>query len=168
MRVCRAMKFKIKDIEGDGIGFHEEMSHEVIGTREDDQLRFVAPVSVEGHISKLDSLVMVECHVSGRLSGLCAYTMAITEQDFDHDIRFDFDVEKRDQEIDLEEDLRQEIMIGLPLRVESVGGRAKALSELEKKKTFFNINDSDLANKGIVKDNDTHQPFKDLDIDLTD
>ncbi len=162
------MIFKIKDIAGDGYKFCEELPQEVIGVREDDQLQFVTPLTVDGRIGKADDIVYVNCRIAGRLSGLCAYTLQTVEEDFAQEISFDVAVDKNAQEVDIEEDLRQEIVLSLPMRIVSKGGREKAKEELAKKRAYFNIGEDEQLDRPAVKKENVYRPFEDLTIEGVD
>ena len=159
------MKFKITEIAGDGRDFSEEISQDLIGTREDDQLSFTAPITVSGHIGLADQIVYVNGHASGKLAGLCAYTLERTEEIFDKDFSFDIEIDKNTQEVDVDEDIRQEILLGLPMRLISAGGREKAKEEFDKKRTYFNLNEDDQIDREEEKRENVYRPFENLNFD---
>lgn len=158
------MKYKIKDIAQDGFTFTENLPADIIEAREDDDLRFITPVTVSGKIGVADDIVYVTGHAVGRLSGTCAYSLDQVEEDFDQPFAFDITIDRNTQEVDLTDDVRQEIILALPIRLVSPDGEKKAHDELLKKKKFFNLTDDDLDEEAESKNKD-NRPFENLEIE---
>lgn len=162
------MKYKIKDIAQDGFSFSENLAADLIETREEDGLHFISPITVSGKIGVTDNIVYVNAKAAGRLSGTCAYSLDVVEEAFEQSFAFDVEIDRNTQEVDIEDDVRQEIILALPLRLVSPNGQKRAHDELLKKKQFFNLTDDDLNEEAKNKGND-NRPFENLKIEgLTD
>ncbi|HLD69827.1 MAG TPA: DUF177 domain-containing protein [Candidatus Omnitrophota bacterium] len=111
------MRIYIRDIKFDGLNISDELSADFIGGREDDDFRFIAPVAVKCLIEKADNTIMIEAKTKGMYKSFCALCLEPVEQKWEQSCSFDKEISKDTEFVDLDEDLRQEIIMRFPYRV---------------------------------------------------
>ena len=110
------MKILVKEIRPQGLDFEKVIEPGEIGLLEDD-LKFLRPLSLNVHVERVGNTVIAQTRVKTKMSFSCARCLEGIEYDTDKDLHFDYPVDKSTEFIDLGEDVRQEMILGLPARV---------------------------------------------------
>ncbi len=159
------MKVYLKHITEEGLPVSGELSPAFIGLTEDDYLHFITPVSIEALIQRFDEIVIGNFTVCGRFQSVCARSLEKIERDWTEKFQLEFPVTDETEFIELDEDIRQEIIIRVPLRVLSDAEAKKEAMEIqEQKKQAKNDKNKNKANWA----GPTYKPFENLkDLDNT-
>jgi uncharacterized protein len=111
------VKIKVKSIPTEGLEVADKISEEVIGIREEDNFKFVAPLDVRANVEKVESTVLARTNIKGKYSTGCYRCLDPIERDWAEDFLFDFPVQNNTDFIDMDEDIRQEVILNFPSRV---------------------------------------------------
>ncbi len=111
------MKIPIKDILPEGIEVSNHISAETIGLTQNDEGYFIAPLDVQAKINRVNNTVLAKTKVHGKYRSACARCLAEIERDWNGNFLLDFAVEKQTEAVELDEDIRQEVLLNLPPRV---------------------------------------------------
>ena len=111
------MKISIKDIHPEGIEVSDHISAATIGLTRDDPGYFVAPLDVQAKVNRVSDTVLAKTKVRGKYRSACARCLAEIERDWNGNFLFDFSVDKQTKAVELDEDIRQEVLLNLPPRV---------------------------------------------------
>ena len=111
------MRIYIRDIKFDGLNVRGEIPSDFIGTREDDDFRFSGPIKAQCFIEKADNTVVVEAKTTGTYESFCALCLEPVKQKWNQAFTFDFEVDKDAEFIDLDEEIRQEMILRFPYRI---------------------------------------------------
>jgi len=148
------MKVYIKDIRSEGIELHYKIAAESIGLTPDDILQFIKPIDVYAKVERVEKTVLSKTKVSSRYKSFCCRSLVDVERDWSEEFVLDFEIKRDTEYIELDEDIRQEVILSLPIRV---------LSDEEIKKEAVEhreiIRKFQQSDKKAVR---TYQPFADL------
>ena len=111
------MKISIKDIHPEGIEVSDHISAATIGLTRDDPGYFIAPLDVQAKVNRVSDTVLAKTKVRGKYRSACARCLAEIERDWNGNFLFDFSVDKQTKAVELDEDIRQEVLLNLPPRV---------------------------------------------------
>ena len=111
------MRIAIKDIHPEGIEVAGQVPAEIAGLTPEDEGYFTAPFDVQAKVSRVKDTVLAKTKVRGRYRSACARCLADVEQDWSGNFIFDFTVDKQTEAVELDEDIRQEVLLNLPPRV---------------------------------------------------
>ncbi|OGX08489.1 MAG: hypothetical protein A2Z88_04855 [Omnitrophica WOR_2 bacterium GWA2_47_8] len=108
------MKICIREIPPQGLEIKETLDPKALGLYDDD-LKCVTPVVVEGNVERIDPRnVLAGLHVKGTFSSICGRCLEPIAQTVDQDLTLSFEVDKKTEFIELDEDIRQELILALP------------------------------------------------------
>jgi len=111
------MKISIKDIHPEGMEVSDHISAATIGLTRDDPGYFIAPLDVQAKVNRVSDTVLAKTKVRGKYRSACARCLAEIERDWNGNFLFDFSVDKQTKAVELDEDIRQEVLLNLPPRV---------------------------------------------------
>lgn len=111
------MKIKVKDIQPEGVEVSDHIPVTVIGLTQDDPGYFVAPLDVQAKVNRVNNTVLAKTKVHGKYRSVCARCLAGIEHDWNGNFLLDFAVDKQTEAVELDEDIRQEVLLNLPPRV---------------------------------------------------
>jgi len=111
------VKIKVKDILPEGIEVSDHIPAATIGLTQKDEGYFAAPLEVQAKVSRVNSTVLAKTKVHGKYRSVCARCLAEIERDWNGNFLFDLAVEKQTEAVELDEDIRQEVLLNLPPRV---------------------------------------------------
>ena len=111
------MKIAIKDIQPEGSEVSGHIPVATIGLTRDDPGYFIAPLEVRAKVNRVNNTVLAKTKVHGKYRSACARCLAEIERDWNGNFLFDFAVEKQTEAVELDEDIRQEVLLNLPPRV---------------------------------------------------
>ncbi|MBI3616994.1 MAG: DUF177 domain-containing protein [Candidatus Omnitrophica bacterium] len=111
------MKIAIKDIQPGGIEVSGHIPVAAIGLTQDDPGYFIAPLDVQAKVNRVNNTVLAKTKVHGKYRSVCARCLAGIERDWNGNFLLDFSVDKQTEAVELDEDIRQEVLLNVPLRV---------------------------------------------------
>jgi len=149
------MKIFLRDVKADGIDVHYSIPAEYIGLTKEDYLHFNAPLEVMAHVELVDNTLLGKIKVKSRYRSFCARTLVEVARDWSDEFILDFPVTKTTEFVEMDEDIRQEVLLGLPVRVLCDTEMQKEAAILEEKQNLDELH---------TENQRTHQPFKNLKI----
>jgi uncharacterized protein len=112
------MKINIRDIPSEGLELSEEKLPEDLGLTDDDfYIKFKGPISLKAFVEKVSDTVLAKVHVQGQLETVCARCLETIEDPWTKDFLLDFLVDKSTETIELDDDIRQEMLLNVPDKV---------------------------------------------------
>ena len=110
------MKITLKDITDEGLEFMEVVKAENIGLLEED-LKCLSPLTIRVTAARVENTILVKTEVQGKYAFFCARCLEPIEYSNHQIFDFDYLVGKGREFIELDEDIRQEMIISIPARV---------------------------------------------------
>lgn len=95
----------------------EAIPLELFDLGDQEGIRFLGPLSASAHADKVDNSVLVKVHMHGRHRSPCCRCLETVEEDWDRDFVFDYPVSRDTEAVELDEDIRQEVILSLPQRI---------------------------------------------------
>ena len=111
------MKIYIRDIRPEGIEVIEEFAAEKMGLLEKDGPIFEKPLNFKARIERVQNTVLANVQATGGYDWSCARCLEPVEGKLDQEINLDYLLTPSIEFIDMDEDIRQEIVINLPFRI---------------------------------------------------
>ena len=111
------MKVYIRQIRPEGIELDESFPVEAIGLTRQDNVRFLFPLKAKAKITRADDEVLARITAASRYETFCGRCLEEVERDWTADFTLVFDTDKTTEFIEMDEDIRQEIILSLPARV---------------------------------------------------
>jgi len=111
------MKIKVKDIRPEGIEVSDKIALEIIGLTENDDVRFIAPLEARAKVSRVENTVLAKTHLQGQIASFCSRCLEKVQQGWSGDFVFDVEVNRNTDYVELDEDIRQEVILNLPTRL---------------------------------------------------
>lgn len=145
------MKIFLRDVKPEGIDVHYRIPVEEIGLTKDDYLRFIEPLDIKAHLELVDDILLSKVKVRSRYKSFCARTLVEVERDWSDEFILDFSVTKATEFVEMDEDIRQEVILGLPVRV---------LCDAEMQKEAAALEETQSLDEMSLENQRTHQPFK--------
>ena len=110
------MKFSIRDIPSTGLHFKKEFLPGDIGISKDD-LDLRSPLSVEAALTRVDDMVLADVVVDVSYGYQCARCLEDFERPKTREFHFNYEIETQTDVVDVGEDIRQELILAVALRV---------------------------------------------------
>ena len=107
------MKFSVRQIPEEGRAFYEKLDGKVIGLADEEDIQCLSLLDAEAFVEKADETCIIKMKVQGRYSLACARCLEPTEQDRSDKFDLYIDIEPQTDIINLDEDIRQELVIAL-------------------------------------------------------
>ena len=126
---------------------------ENIGLTEEDYIQFVEPIAVKSKVYLAGDTVIADVEVKGRFKAYDYRSLDDLEKDWKINFIIDFPIEYETEKIDMEEDIRQEIIMNLPLRV------LQNESQQDEPTIVPFVEENNIEEEDEPK---THRPFEDL------
>ena len=111
------MKIYIKDIRQEGLHVIEKILPESLGFTKDDVLFFSKPLTFDANLERIDDTVLARVNVSGSFATICARCLESVEHPLKQEVNLDYGINRTTEFIGMDEDVRQEVVINLPIRV---------------------------------------------------
>lgn len=124
-------KVLIRDITESGLHISDTISEELFEHSEEDYVRIIAPVEVKAVLRKFESTILGDIHVKTRYASFCSRSLEKLQRDWSAAFTVDYEIEEHQESLDLEDDIRQEILLQLPVRILSDAEMAKEAKEQE-------------------------------------
>lgn len=109
------MKIEINRIPTEGLVLSEEFKPAKLDL-EADVIKFASPIKVEALVSKITNAVTVQMSIAVPMKATCSRCLADFEIDFKEKITLNYPVDSSELSIDLDPDIREEIMLNCPLK----------------------------------------------------
>ena len=109
------MKIRVAQISSEGITLEESIPAKELDLETEDIL-FCSPVKVKAFITRITNALTVSVSLSARIALNCSRCLEGFEQDFYKDLKLNYQVERPDQIIELNPDIREEIILDYPLK----------------------------------------------------
>lgn len=142
-------KIKIRDIGDKGLSVDDTISPEVFGLTKDDYLWLIDPVQVKVKLKRFESTVLGDIRVNTRYQSHCSRSLEEVQRDWRDSFELDYEIESEQEFLEMEDDIRQEIIVRLPTRVLSD-------AELKKEQEDLGIEETDITPEN------TYRPFAGL------
>ena len=110
------MKIRIRDISPQGAELIEEISARTFVNVDERLAMFTAPLIVQARFEKVDTTVLVHTKIQTKYSAMCARCLEPVERNWDKNFLFDFQVKSETDYIELDDEIRQEVVLNLPTR----------------------------------------------------
>ena len=110
------MKIKVRGLSAEGLNITKSIEPSEIGLSDEDLTCF-CPLEITAKVERIRNSVIAQVDVKMRLSFSCTRCLEDVEHDTYSHYKFDYEVEKDTEFIDLGDDIRQEIILGLPVQV---------------------------------------------------
>ncbi len=110
------MKIKVRGIPESGLEVKKSIEPAEIGLGEEDA-DCLSPVEMIAKVEKAQNIVIAHVEVAITLSCSCSRCLEGVEYPFSAEYKFDYEVDKNTEFIDIGEDIRQEIILGLPTKI---------------------------------------------------
>lgn len=149
------MRIHIKDIRPEGISVAYEMTSAEVGLTDQDYLYFVGPLCVTARLERIENTVLAKVKVRGHYKSFCSRTLVNVERDWVNEFLLDFSVTPSTEYIDLNDDVRQEVILALPVKV-------LCDEEMKKERRAAPVEVEDELGPAVIREHKTYQPFADL------
>lgn len=109
------MKIDVKQIPETGLMLTEEFSSKDLDL-DTDIIRFLSPIKAKASISKSYGAVKVSLKLSSLINISCGRCLKEEKKDFNREIEFSYALDKSDSILDLDSDIREEIILDYPIK----------------------------------------------------
>jgi uncharacterized protein len=109
------LKISVNQIPLEGLTYEEEVSVSDLDL-ETEIIKFCAPIKIKADISKITNAVTVHLTINGRMLSSCSRCLEGLEIELNKNLDLNYSVTKEDREIDLDPDIREEIVLGYPIK----------------------------------------------------
>ena len=109
------MKIKISQIASDGLRLEEEIDPKTLDV-ETNEFTYAGPLRIEGTLYKITNAVSVELILHATINMQCSRCLAISKVNIEKKVVLNYQVENADQFIDLGPDIREELILGYPIK----------------------------------------------------
>ena len=111
------MKIRIRDIRHEGLEREGEVDAAILNLDKSDAVRFLEPLKTRAKFELIENTILVKTHIHSRFSSFCSRCVGDVEQEFDHEFWFDLPFTRQMEFIEVDDEIRQEIILNLPLRI---------------------------------------------------
>ncbi|MBI5149223.1 MAG: DUF177 domain-containing protein [Candidatus Omnitrophica bacterium] len=111
------MKIHVKDIRPEGLELTGQIAPELIGLTSGDELYFTGPLDVRARVNRVEGTVLAKTRVHGRYTSVCGRCLVEIREDWAGDFLFDYPIGRDTEAIELDDDIRQEVLLNLPPKV---------------------------------------------------
>ncbi len=111
------MRIYIKKIGPDGLNVNDTIACEDIGLTKDDNIYFTSSVNVSAHVDLIDDVIIATVSTEGLIVSSCARCLSEVKRRLYINFELDYKIERGTEFVEIGEDVRQEIILGLPFRI---------------------------------------------------
>jgi uncharacterized protein len=111
------LKVKVKDIQETGLKGALKVAPEDLGLENSEDIQFINPVDVKFDLEKVSNNVWAKIGVAAKFKTICSRCLEPIESSVKEHLKLNFPIEKQTDAIDLGEDIRQEMVMDIPLRL---------------------------------------------------
>lgn len=109
------MKFNVERIPLEGIEVEEDISAQDLEL-DVQEIVLKLPIHARAKVSRITNAVHVDLHLSGELFLTCTRCLNVFAQKLDKHMKLDYAVEPRQRELDLDPDIREELILGFQIK----------------------------------------------------
>ncbi len=109
------MRIDVRQIPETGLMLTEEFSSKKLDL-DTDIIKFLSPVKAKAVVSKSYGAVKVSLALSSLISISCGRCLKEVKKDFSREIELNYAVDKSDSMLDLDSDIREEIILDYPIK----------------------------------------------------
>jgi uncharacterized protein len=110
------MKIVIKDIPSAGLEIQERVSEGDLDVRPD-EIKCLEPLTVQGKVERTAIAIQATVKAKTKFQYVCGRCLNVHEEVLNQDFEFHYPVDSQVSYIDVSEDVREEIILGFPLKV---------------------------------------------------
>jgi len=111
------MKIQIRRIQPDGMEIHESFPVDLIGQTQKDILEFILPFEISARVFRADDEIVAKMTAKSRYRSVCCRCLEEVKQDWTATFTLAFDAKNYTEFIEIDEDIRQELILNIPLRI---------------------------------------------------
>ncbi len=111
------MRIQIRRIRPEGMEIQESFPVEAIGMAQTDVLQFVSPFEMKAKVVRVDDEVLATIMSSSCYTSLCSRCLEEVKQEWATSFTLTFEVKEHAEFIEMDEDIRQELILNLPGRI---------------------------------------------------
>lgn len=111
------MKVQIRRIGPKGIELDGSFPADLVGLTQKDVLKFVSPFEIKVKVTSADDEILAKVAVRSRLESFCCRCLEAVKQDWAAEFTLTFDAKAYTEFIEIDEDIRQELILNLPVRI---------------------------------------------------
>ena len=111
------MKIRVRDIKSDGLQLSDQLTTQEMGLATEEYAKFRDPIVVKLSAEKADNTVLVKMQVLGEFDTFCARCLEPIYKTWQKDLFLDFEVSPTTEYIELDDDIRQEVLLNLPVKI---------------------------------------------------
>ena len=109
------MKIDVRQIPETGLMLTEEFSSKDLDL-DTDLIKFLSPIKAKAVISKCYGAIKVSLTLSSLININCGRCLQEEKKDFNREIEFNYAVDESDSILDLDPDIREEIILDYPIK----------------------------------------------------
>ncbi|MFZ2356635.1 MAG: DUF177 domain-containing protein [Candidatus Omnitrophota bacterium] len=109
------MKVYINQIAGDGLHLEESVEAKILDV-ETDEVKFNGPIKIKADISKITNAVTADVGIDVLMRLCCSRCLEKIEFNFIKELKLNYQADKTVQVIDLNPDIREEIILDYPIK----------------------------------------------------
>ena len=109
------MRIEIARISLEGLELSDSIPAQTLDL-ETELIHFNGPLNIHAHVTKITNAITVDVHVEAQISCPCSRCLEPIEIDFSKDFELHYSIEAQQISIDLDPDIREEIILNYPLR----------------------------------------------------
>ena len=110
------MRIQIRHIGLEGMDLQESFPADIIEIAQDDPLRFVAPFEIAAKVISADDEVVAMVTAKSSYASFCSRCLEEIEREWAVNFTLTFNAKEHSEFIDVDEDIRQELILNLPVR----------------------------------------------------
>ena len=111
------MKVQIRRIDPEGMELDESFPAGLVGLTQRDVLHFVSPFTIKAKVIRADDEVVADITVHSCFESFCSRCLEEMKQDWTAEFTLTFDAKEYSEFIEMDEDIRQELILNLPSRI---------------------------------------------------
>lgn len=111
------LKVRVCDIQADGLDSNLKFPATDLGLENVQDIHFADPIQVSFHLEKVSNTVIAHAIVKTQITSSCSRCLEPAEETLKQDLHFTYPIEKQTDYVDLSEDIRQEIIMQLPIQL---------------------------------------------------
>ena len=110
------MRIDTTRIPLDGLEINQEIEISALDLDRSD-LKFISPINVAAELLKTFNVVSADVNIKARVKAICSRCLKEEEKDLLENYKFNYEIRKEERFIDLEPDIREEIILGYSLKL---------------------------------------------------
>ena len=111
------MKIQVRRIGNDGMDQNESFPVDLIGLTQKDILTFISPFEISAKIIRGDDEILAKITAKSCYDATCGRCLEAVTQDWSTEFTLTFDARKYSEFIEMDEDIRQELILNLPAHI---------------------------------------------------